>query len=372
VVRSQAEVDARVVTAPHRSGSLVLFADLARLAGSASRETAHPDQGERVFVREIAAGLSRQISLVAYSTSREDPARFQQVGVSRLVSPRLLGAIWRQRPAAVLYVYPLTPAALVRARLMKAAARGAPVVVIGISSQPLGERARGAMRRLWPDLAVVSSSAERDRLAAEGCTAEVLPPAIDLDTFRPASPDEKIELRRKWGLPPGADVVLHVGHLVPARNLPALIAVSARPNTAVVMLASGVRHPESERLRRELETRGVMVLTGYRPDVAELYRASDCYLFASNSWGGGIDLPLSVLEAMASDLPVASTSFGALPELFAGADGILFADDAAELPALVDRLLRTRPRTRPLVAAYSWDALATHLLSLVKVARHAV
>ena len=372
MVRPQAEVDARVATAPRESGSLVLFADLARLAGSASRQTAHPDQGERVFVREIVAALNRQVSVAVYSTSREDSPLFHQVAVSRLLSPRLLAAIWKLRPAAVLYVYPLTPAALVRARLLKAAARGAPVVVVAISSHTVGERARRAMRRLWPDLAVVSSTAERDRLAAEGCTVELLPPAIDLDTFRPASSDEKIELRRKWRLPLDADLVLHVGHLVPARNLPALIAVAARPNTAVVMLASGVRHPESDRLRRELETHGVVVLTGYRPDVAELYRAADCYLFPSNSWGGGIDLPLSVLEAMASDLPVASTSFGALPELFAGAEGILFADDAAELPALVDGLLRARPHTRPLVVGYSWEALAAHLVSLVKVVRHTV
>jgi glycosyltransferase involved in cell wall biosynthesis len=113
----------------------------------------------------------------------------------------------------------------------------------------------------------------------------------------------------------------------------------------------------------ELRRAGVVVLEGYQPGVEELYRAADCYVFPSRGWGGGIEMPLSVLEAMASDLPVASTLFGALPERFKNSDGIHFATSDEELVEMVVRQVRERPHTRHLVEQYSWDAVADRVLS---------
>ena len=364
-MRSETEVDARVRTAPHASRPLVLYADLARMSGPATERSPDLDQGQRVFVRELVARLAHRTSIAAYSTSHEASPLFQQVRVSRLLDRTLAAAIWRQRPGALLYVYPITPAGLLRARLLKFAARGAPVTIIPLVFQPLGNRSRQLSKWLWPDLVLVSSRFDADRLRADGCPVATLPPAVDIERFRPPGPGEKVRLRQKWGLPIDMDVVLHVGHLVPARNVAVLAEVAARPNTSAVMLASSVRLAGSERLRHDLEARGVIVLTGYRPDVEELYRAADCYLFSSSGWGGGIDLPLSVLEAIASDLPVASTPFGALPERFAGADGVLFTEDPNDLPRVVDWLLNARPRTRSLITPYTWDALSTQILSLL-------
>jgi glycosyltransferase involved in cell wall biosynthesis len=129
------------------------------------------------------------------------------------------------------------------------------------------------------------------------------------------------------------------------------------------MVASHVRDSDSQRLLAELRRGGVVVLEGYQPRLEELYRAADCYVFPSDVWGGGIEMPLSVLEAMASDLPVASTSFGALPERFRGTDGIRFATNDDELVEKVVLQIRERPHTRHLVEQHSWDAVAEHVLS---------
>src|SRR5207302_2816522 len=125
-----------------------------------------------------------------------------------------------------------------------------------------------------------------------------------------------------------------------------------------VMLASRRREPGSAALEDRLRSAGVVIFTGYRPEVEQLYRLADCYVFPVTSPMGAIAMPLSVLEALASDLPVASTRFGALPELFEGAPGIRFAATDAELVSAVDHLLGNPSPTRHLVLPFSWEASA--------------
>jgi glycosyltransferase involved in cell wall biosynthesis len=73
-------------------------------------------------------------------------------------------------------------------------------------------------------------------------------------------------------------------------------------------------------------------------------------------------MPLSVLEALASDIPVASTRFGVLPDLFEGAAGIRFADSDEGLVRAVEELLERPAPTRHLVEAFSWDAAIGDIL----------
>jgi glycosyltransferase involved in cell wall biosynthesis len=345
---------------------VIVFADLVRACGAGVEDPGRgPDQGERIFVRELARRLCARVPTVVLSSSREDDAGILQVPGGRLVSRELAWHVWRSRPRAIVYVYPVTAAALLRARLLKLQGRGARLIVIALASHPLEGAARVACRLLWPDLVMVTSAEERARLSALGAPVEQITTGVDLRRFRPAGPDEQRALRRKWGLPEEGSIVLHVGHLVAARNLKALLPLAAVPGVTPVVLVSGVREAGSERLREDLRRGGVVVLDGYQPNVDELYRAADCYVFPSSAWGGGIEMPLSVLEAMASDLPVVSTPFGALPERFANADGVRFATNDRELARCVQDLLERRPHTRRLVEAYSWDAVVDRLLPLL-------
>ena len=83
-------------------------------------------------------------------------------------------------------------------------------------------------------------------------------------------------------------------------------------------------------------------------------------------------MPLSVLEAMACNLPVVATRFAGLVEAFPQGSGLELVADAREIPARVEAALgrQAQPATRELVLRFSWqsvtDVLQTHYDGLVK------
>src|SRR5439155_20245738 len=104
---------------------------------------------------------------------------------------------------------------------------------------------------------------------------------------------------------------------------------------------------EEEIRRLGLEER--VRLAGERRDVPALLAASDILVPPSESEG----LPVSVLEAMAAELPVVASSVGGLPELVVDREtGILVPPgDARKLGAALGRLIDDRELRRRLGAA---------------------
>jgi glycosyltransferase involved in cell wall biosynthesis len=100
---------------------------------------------------------------------------------------------------------------------------------------------------------------------------------------------------------------------------------------------------------RRLELQGRVRLAGERSDVPELLAESDVFVLSSRSEG----LPVSVLEAMAAELPVVATDVGGLAELVVdGETGILVPPgDEAALTEALGRLVEDRELRRRLGTA---------------------
>mgnify|MGYP000852626810 CR=1 FL=1 len=108
-----------------------------------------------------------------------------------------------------------------------------------------------------------------------------------------------------------------VGRLATVKNLPMLIDAFGELlrqglDTQLDIVGDG---PERAALERQVASAGIEAsrvrFLGFRPDVAGLLATADAFVLSSNSEG----MPMAVLEAMQSGLPVIATRVGGVPSL---------------------------------------------------------
>jgi glycosyltransferase involved in cell wall biosynthesis len=189
---------------------------------------------------------------------------------------------------------------------------------------------------------------------------------VDLNKFFPATPEEKLNLRRKYGYDPNSIILLHVGHLHKTRNLELLKSIQKSGEDQVLLVGSSSTERD-RKLMKELRSFGIKMFTDFIEKIEEIYRLSDCYLFPVESSAASIEIPLSVLEAMATNLPVVSTKFGGLPRIFKEGEGFFYAENCDEfLVKIVNIKKITRIKTREMALPYSWDNVAKGILEAIQ------
>lgn len=327
------------------------------------------DEGIKKLAVSLAAalrGLGHEVLTLTTGGADWPDGIVADVPADRLLrSPALARRIADFKPQAVLYVptASLTLASGVRARILRGHARGAPVALVAAQGRRHSRLTRLAARLARPDLCVVQARHTEAQAAALGWRTARVPPGVDLAAFRPVTPDVRRSLRARHGLPADARVVLHAGHLNRPRGVGDLAALA---DLAAPVLVASTSTPHDPALAAELVAAGVRLITTFVPRIEELYAAADVYLFPTPpdpNAPSSIDLPLSVLEAAACNLPILTTRFGALPELWPDQPGVVFYDDAMSLRAGLARLLAQPGATRPLAEAFSWQAAAKQILA---------
>ncbi len=124
---------------------------------------------------------------------------------------------------------------------------------------------------------------------------------------------DRDELRRELGVAPSAVLALLVANLRPEKRVPDFVQAVRRarrtqPALVGLIVGDGV---ERAAVERSIDGDPGVRLLGQRGDVASLMKASD--LFALTSMYEAA--PMSILEAMASGLPVLATNVGGVPDL---------------------------------------------------------
>ena len=325
------------------------------------------DEGIKVVARSLLAEVSRLHTVLAL-TNRGlgiPDLSVRRVAANRiLASLALRGRVRAFRPDLVVYLPTAcgTPLSFLRMHLLHQYAMRAPTAMVVLQLRVYGRIARAVI----PRFAAGPVWAQAERTAAPlrelGLRVLRFPPAVDCARFRPASLAERAELRSQYGIPTAAFVLLHVGHLNSNRNLPILAGLQAQGDAQIMLVGSTSTTHEVSTLAA-LRAAGVTLLTSYIPAIEDVYRMADAYLFPVKSPTGCIDVPLSVLEAMASDLPVVSTRYGDLPRLFSGAPGLLFYDGAESLRRAVARVRQGGlSGNRRLVEPLTWAEAARALV----------
>jgi glycosyltransferase involved in cell wall biosynthesis len=165
---------------------------------------------------------------------------------------------------------------------------------------------------------LVVPSQRLERIAQEvwkipAARVRCIPNGIRLDAFTPALPEDTApELRDRLGIPRDAVVAGSVGSLRPVKNYLRLLEAAARASARtssgvhVLLVGDGEERAALEARAAAPELAGRVHFAGYQADPAPYLRAMDIFSLTSDSE----QMPVSLLEAMASGLPAVATDVG--------------------------------------------------------------
>jgi glycosyltransferase involved in cell wall biosynthesis len=221
----------------------------------------------------------------------------------------------------------------------------------------------GPMGRLFAwtlghvDTYVATTQEISDALQGEGYGLEQIervPNFVDTGRFRPPSPEERAAARASLGVEDDQVVILCSGRLVARKNGDVLIRAFASvrercPDRSPLLLFLG-DGPERSQLEAQARPLGDAVrFLGFHSDPWRFLHAADVFTIPSQTEG----LPNSLLEAMASGLPVVASRIGGALEAFgisgdtSGASGDASGDalpgllvPPGDTAALADALIR--------------------------------
>lgn len=172
---------------------------------------------------------------------------------------------------------------------------------------------------------------------------EIIYNGIDLKEY-----EEPIDVQKKKadvGIKEGEFVVGNVSNLYPVKGQIYLLKAAMKvikeiPNTKFLIIGRGELEGKLRREARDLGIESNVKFLGFREDVKELLKIMDIFVLSSLSEG----LPLSLIEAMASKVPVVVTAVGGIPEVVDdGIDGLLVPSaDADTLAEKLTNLLKNK------------------------------
>lgn len=180
-----------------------------------------------------------------------------------------------------------------------------------------------------------------------GGVIEAIGNGVDLPAFQPAETvDEEVRsrLRRDLGAGPSDVVIVMNGRLVREKGYPELFEAMGQVDAKLWVIGERLASeysrsmaPVLEGVARDANLRDRVSLLGRREDVPALLSAADLFVLPSHREG----MPRSIIEAMASGLPVVATNIrGCREEVIDGETGRLVpVKDVAALAAALQELV---------------------------------
>ena len=171
----------------------------------------------------------------------------------------------------------------------------------------------------------------------------VLVPGVGVDVLKFNVSNEvrgeiRKNLRFELGIPLDAPVMLSVGEINENKNHK--VAIKALPELDGLWYVICGRGPLMDTHRALAERLGVserLIMPGFRDDVADFYNMADVFVFPSLREG----LPVALMEALASELPVVCTRIRGSADLVREGESGIFvpSDDPSKLAAAVKNVL---------------------------------
>lgn len=315
------------------------------------------DEGMKNFAHMIYQALCRSHNVHALAEIQSASNALN----SLLLVPRVVASAIHYGSERVLYLphSALTFFAFIKIWLLNLILRNR-ITVIGLQKRPLKEWQKTIVSRMGlPDIFVLSQSMADD-LDELGIQAKTVMAGIDRDKFSPVASKSRLKLR--FGIPENKRVLLHVGHIRESRNIEWLIHIQKSIPTIQVLMVGSTATSQEDALYDRLRDAGVMVVKETLPNIEEVYQLSDWYCFPVQSSSAAMEIPLSVLEGMSTNLPIITTRFGRLPELFSESQWYRYVSNWNEIVSLIEKDFGHDCENRSVTEAFSWDHTAQTLI----------
>jgi len=203
----------------------------------------------------------------------------------------------------------------------------------------------------WTDILITINKEDYERAKhfKAGRVEYVPGVGIDLNRFCAGEGVDREKKREELGLAPDEFVLLSVGELIARKNhrvvleaLKLLREQGRLEGIRYVICGSGKLEGELKALASAYRLDGTVSFLGYRTDVNEIYRCCDLFVFMSFQEG----LPVALMEAMATGLPVVCTDIRGNNDLIEnGKSGEIIGNSAGELADAIMKM-KDRPNVR--------------------------
>ncbi len=160
---------------------------------------------------------------------------------------------------------------------------------------------------------------------------------VNIEAFAKSKIDRdriRKRIRCELGIPPESKIMLTVGGLNYGKGYDCLIPsiphiLKDHPDTFWVWIGEGEWRVRLEERVRDYGIEANVLFLGRRSDIADWFTAADIFIFPTRFEGQ----PFALLEAMAAELPIISTSASGIPEIVTHMEHAILCrvDDSCEL-----------------------------------------
>lgn len=144
----------------------------------------------------------------------------------------------------------------------------------------------------------------------------VIPLGFHLEKFK-SLPKDKKGLRNQLGLPDNKILIGTIGRMVPIKNLVLLLKgvnqlqEEQKRNLHLLFVGEGLEEAQLKDYAQKNNMEGMVSFFGWQRDILPFYQALDYFVLTSLNEG----TPVTVIEAMASGVPVLASAVGGVPDL---------------------------------------------------------
>lgn len=160
---------------------------------------------------------------------------------------------------------------------------------------------------------------------------------VNIANFQDVEVDRS-QNRAELGVKPDQTVFITVGELIDRKNHDILIDAMKKLNKSDTVLLIAGAGENMNKLQSKIDREGLqstVKLLGYRTDVKELLKASDCFVFSSFQEG----LPGALMEAMASGLPCVASNIRGNTDALGDSPFMFAPNDCDQLVLHMEKML---------------------------------